>query len=127
MANKDYGNNKRSVCETSMLLVANIIRLSSLRFSGHSFTKKLTPPHQEEPIHVPTVGKGNESSVSKFYISGRTHEPERINMPRSYLTKPPKEDPTTYVHQAQDDVDVNAENYISHIRGKIRNDANVHH
>lgn len=120
MTNKEYGdNNKISVCETSMLLVANIIRLSSLRFSGHSFRKDLDPP-QEEATYV---GKGNESSVSKFYKSDRTQEPERIKRPRSYLMKPPKEDPTNYLSQALDDVDVNAENYISHIRGKIIRDS----
>ncbi|RZB99419.1 uncharacterized protein LOC114420888 [Glycine soja] len=120
MANKDYRDNKRSVCETSILLVANIIRLSSLRFSGQSFTKDLEPP-QEEGIYV---GKGNESSsVSKFYKSERTKKLERIKRPRSYLMKLPKEDPTNYLSQALDDVDVNAENYISHIRGKIIRDS----
>ncbi|KAL2344249.1 hypothetical protein Fmac_005534 [Flemingia macrophylla] len=125
MANNNYGNKKKSVCETSMLLVANIIRLSSLGFSGHSFTKNFTPP-QEERIHVPEkIGKG--SNQSKFYyINERTQVPERIKKPCSYQEKPLKEDPTTtYVSQAHDDVDINAENYISHIRGKIRNDANV--
>ncbi|RDX67357.1 hypothetical protein CR513_53781, partial [Mucuna pruriens] len=124
MANKEYGDKKRSVCETSMLLVANIIRLSSLRFSSQSFTKNLTPP-QEEGAHVPSVGKGDESSVSKFYKSERTQEPERIKRPRSYLMKPQKEDPTTYVSRELNDVDINAENYISHIREKIRDNAKI--
>ncbi|XP_027348741.1 uncharacterized protein LOC113860238 [Abrus precatorius] len=125
MANGDYRHNKKSVCEMSMLLVANIIRLSSLRCSTSSFTKEFPPP-QEERTHVPPVGKGNTNSVSKFYKkSGRTQEPERIQRPRSYLMKPRKEDPTTYVRHALDDVDINAENYISYIRGKIRDNANI--
>jgi len=103
-----------------MLLVANIIRLSSLRFSGQSFTKDLTPSRKEGT-------KGNGSSISKFYKSERTQDMERTKRPRSYLMKPPKEDPTTYVSQAIEDVDINAENYINHVRGKIRESANIEH
>lgn len=65
-------------------------------------------------------------SESKFYKSDRTQEPERVNRPRSYLMKPQKEDPTTYVSQSQNNVDIDAENYITHIHGKIRDDnANI--
>ncbi|WVZ25396.1 hypothetical protein V8G54_003940 [Vigna mungo] len=110
MTNKD--NNKRSICETSMLVVANIIRLSSLRFSGQSFRKEL----------------GNESSISKIYKSERRQEMDRRKGHHSYLIKPPKEDPTTYVNRAlEDDVDINAENYINHVLCKIRDTANIQH
>ncbi|BAT74611.1 uncharacterized protein LOC124820369 [Vigna umbellata] len=112
MTNKEY--NKRSICETSMLVVANIIRLSSLRFSG-----------QSEGTHV--VAKGNKSSISKIYKSERTQEMDRTKGPRSYLIKPPKEDPTTYVNRAFEDVDINAQNYINHVRCKIRDTANIQH
>lgn len=47
-----------------------------------------------------------------------------MKRPRSYLMKPEKEGPT-FVRNELNDVDVNAENYISHIRGKIGNDANT--
>ncbi|KAK7348525.1 hypothetical protein VNO80_23083 [Phaseolus coccineus] len=93
--------NKRSICETSMLLVANIIRLSSGRFSGHSFTKDLTRVKE--------------------------HKMEKTKGQHSYLMKPPKEDPTTYVSGALEDVDINAENYINHVRGKIRDSSNIEH
>lgn len=102
MTNKDY--NKRSICETSILVVANIIRLSSLRFCGQSFRKDLAPT------------KGKECSMSKIYKSEITQEMKRRIM------KPPKEDPTTL-----EDVDINAENYINHVRGKIRDSANIQH
>ncbi|KAK7362132.1 hypothetical protein VNO77_04233 [Canavalia gladiata] len=127
MANKDSNHNNKSVCEMSMLLVANIIRLSSPRFSSSSLTKKLPPPQEEERTHVAAVGKGYTTTWASKYYKSERRKPERIKRagPSLYGTKIEKDDPTTYVRQAHDDVDINAENYISHIRGKIRDTANI--
>ncbi|CAJ1939980.1 unnamed protein product [Sphenostylis stenocarpa] len=81
--------------------------------------------YNKEGTHV--VAECNESSISKFCRSERAQEMERTKKRRSYLMKPPKEDPPTYVSRPLDDVDINAENYINHVRGKIRGSANIQH
>ena len=125
MAKKDHRNNK-SVCEISMMVVANIITLSSVKLAGPCFTTNLTA--QDHETDVPMVGKDNTTSATKLSNkSQRSQGPERSKKPRSYLMKPEKEVGPTIVRQEINDanVDVSAENYISHVRGKIEKDANT--
>ncbi|KAL4392189.1 hypothetical protein HN51_013663 [Arachis hypogaea] len=124
-------NNKRSsssssICEISMLLVANIIRLSSLRFSSSSNLSSSSSSQHHE-----IGGDSTRNSVGKIMSNkNRKHlllqQPElNPKMPRSYLMKPEKEEegPTTTTF-VNDDVNVDADKFIKKIRAKIINGNN---
>lgn len=122
MANDHECRHKKkssSVGETSMLLVANIIRLSSRRlFGGHSFRSpqpQIRERTQARYHHVPKLSKSQTAQKAESSI---------ITKPRSYVMKQEQVGQSLMRHDIND-VDANAESYISQVREKIRanNDA----
>ncbi|MED6175409.1 hypothetical protein PIB30_078043 [Stylosanthes scabra] len=116
---KDHRQKKKSsVCEISMMLVANIISLSSVRFSGPSCftTNNLTP---QDDYDAPST---TTSSPITTKLSHKSQRFERATKPRSYLQNPElvvnNNDP--YYNY----VDISAGNYIRHVHDKIHQGAN---
>ncbi|KAJ7953709.1 hypothetical protein O6P43_025372 [Quillaja saponaria] len=120
MANKACKHKKKpkSLCEQSILLVANIIKLSSFTLGGMTLGTNIRRPgmtsgRDNSSRLVPKVGRSR---------SQRSQEPESIRKPRSYLMKPAKNVPPVFNMQQIDDVNATASDYIKRIREKIGND-----
>ncbi|MED6154900.1 hypothetical protein PIB30_118397 [Stylosanthes scabra] len=116
---KDHTQKKKSICEISMMLVANIISLSSVRFSGPSCftTNNLTPQTQDDD----DAPSSTTSSPIITKLSHKSQRFERATKPRSYLQNPElvvnNNDPYNYV-------DISAGNYIRRVHDKIHQGAN---
>ncbi|EXB74732.1 hypothetical protein L484_011011 [Morus notabilis] len=119
---------KKSLCEKSMLLVANIIKLSSLSFVTVSFNKKTsvrsTPKAVEKKRASSSTAKVAEtmdSLVPECSRSQRSKEPESGSKPRSCLMELPKKVSPLYVtREKEQDIDDRAADFIRRTHEKIK-------
>ncbi|KAK7848043.1 hypothetical protein CFP56_005592 [Quercus suber] len=106
-----------------MMLVANIMKLSTLSLASMSLgTTFKQPPIDCVPAtaKVPSV---NASMVPEFPRSQRSQEPENNPKQYSYLIEPEK-DKSSYAI-CESDIDDKAAEYIKRIHERNRNDSNT--
>ena len=119
----ETSHKKKSLCKKSMMLVANIMKLSTISLASMSLgTNFKQPPIDCVPAtaEVPSV---NASMVPEFPRSQRSQEPESDPKQYSYLIEPEK-DNSSYVI-CERDIDEKAAEYIKRIHERNRNDSNT--
>ncbi|KAM1170673.1 hypothetical protein ACFX13_021443 [Malus domestica] len=132
----------KSLCEKSMILVANVIKLSSLSLGNiHLATTMTRPPPNpaEAPAKVTKVDVPDPQSPRS--PQKRLREPENESKPFSFVMQLPSTDQNTSTtiaatsttstqssdacknskSEAGSDVDGRAEAYIKRVHGKIQN------
>ncbi|KAL5722429.1 hypothetical protein ACHQM5_005952 [Ranunculus cassubicifolius] len=124
MANKTKRNNKKPLCERSMKIVLNIIKVSSLSLAtmilgSPSRTRRTTHGNCKMETRVAEV-----TSVSKDNGSLKLKEPEKSLKPSSYLFNPNEEKASSYVICDGTNVDRKASDYIERFHAKNRNHSN---
>ncbi|OIT35385.1 hypothetical protein A4A49_20398 [Nicotiana attenuata] len=122
MNNKSRSN--KSLCEKSIKMVTNVIRLSSLSIARMSLGISVQPEAVKTPVTGPaTFVKG--STTAQFPESLRSQEPLNIKKPIAYLIEPVKSDKSMHhvIHE-KNGVDGRASDYIRKVHEKNRHDSN---
>lgn len=124
MKNKSRSNN--SLCEKSMKMVTNVIRLSSFSIARMSLgiaTQPAPEPAGKIPSSYPaTFIKG--SPTAQFPESLRSQEPLNIKKPIAYLIEPTESGKSSLYAVNDKSVDGRASDYIRRVHEKNRHDSN---
>nr|XP_016503768.1 PREDICTED: uncharacterized protein LOC107821820 [Nicotiana tabacum] len=121
MSNKSRSN--KSLCEKSIKMVTNVIRLSSLSIARMSLGIQVQPETVKTPVTGPaTFVKG--STTAQFPESLRSQEPVNIKKPIAYLIEPVKNDKSMHVIHEKNSVDGRASDYIRKVHEKNRHESN---
>ncbi|MCD7461714.1 hypothetical protein HAX54_046874 [Datura stramonium] len=116
MNNKSRSN--KSLCERSMKMVTNVIRLSSFSIARMSLGMATQPAAGKIPA---TLIKG--SPTAQFPESLRSQEPVNIKKPIAYLIEPDESGKSLYAVNEKC-VDGRASDYIRRVHEKNRHDSN---
>ena len=126
MAMNNKGKRNKSLCEKSMKMVTNIVKLSS--FSIAKVTLGTSEPYS--PVTKKLVSFSGSVKVSngpplpQFSGSQRAKEPESRSNPISYLIEPVEGNmSSSYVIREETSVDGKASDYIRRIHAKNRYDS----
>ncbi|KAK4370862.1 hypothetical protein RND71_010337 [Anisodus tanguticus] len=120
MKNKSRSNN--SLCEKSMKMVTNVIRLSSLSIASMSLGIVTQPAAGK----MPTSGSAafiKGPSTAQFPESLRSQEPMNVKKPIAYLIEPAESGKSLYAINEKS-VDGRASDYIRRVHEKNRHDLN---
>ncbi|CAK7322921.1 unnamed protein product [Dovyalis caffra] len=123
MSSKHRSNN--SLCEKSMKMVVNIIKLSSFSIAKMSLGTP-SPPVVTKSL-VPGTGSVmvvNEPLLSQIPGSQRSQEPQGSSKPISFVMQPDEGNGSSHViHKENSVIDGRASDYIRKVHEKNRNDA----
>ncbi|PIA62351.1 hypothetical protein AQUCO_00200386v1 [Aquilegia coerulea] len=118
MTNK-IKRNKKSLCEKTMQIAVNIIRVSSLSFAKKSLGTSAGLPRMIHGDHesgtiieIESVSQGNEQR--------RLQEPVNSSKPSSYVLNPSEKKASSYVMRDGMNVDGRASDYIQRFHEKNR-------
>ncbi|GMN41714.1 hypothetical protein TIFTF001_010943 [Ficus carica] len=125
---------KKSLCEKSMPLVANIMKLSSLSFVTLSFRTPTAVDHEKKKkkkkkkrsASACTAEVLSDQTNDEVLVpersrrsSQRSEEPESASKPLSYLMEPKKGSPLRLTGE-KEDIDDRAADFIRRTREKIK-------
>ncbi|KAF9667798.1 hypothetical protein SADUNF_Sadunf15G0060900 [Salix dunnii] len=123
MSSKHRNNN--SLCEKSMNMVVNIIKLSSFSIAKMSLGTPSPPVVSKSLVPVPgSVAAANEILMSQIPGSQRSQESQGSSKPISFVKQPDEGNGSSHViHKENIFIDAMASDYIRKVHEKIRNDA----
>ncbi|KAL5722431.1 hypothetical protein ACHQM5_005954 [Ranunculus cassubicifolius] len=113
MANKNKRSNQKSLCEKSMKIVVNILKISSLSLA----TMSLGSPSGNGKLKSEVT---EITFVTKNSGQSRLKEPENSLKTSSYLLNPDQEKASSYVIHNEMNVDGKASDYIQRFHAKNR-------
>ncbi|KAI3464021.1 hypothetical protein Pfo_020684 [Paulownia fortunei] len=124
------GKNNKSLCEKSMKMVANFVRLSSFSIDKMSLTTPPPPPPPTAAGKHQVLGSFNigfndpPRSVGSLPWRLKSQEPQRSSKAKSYLLEALDEGNTnTFVVSEEESVDGKASEYIRKVHEKNRNNS----
>ncbi|TMW84931.1 hypothetical protein EJD97_024112 [Solanum chilense] len=118
MKNKSRSNN--SLCEKSMKMVTNVIRLSSFSIARMSLGIA-TEPSPGGKIPATFI---KDSPTAQFPESLRSQEPVNVKKPLAYLIEPTENGKSSLYAVNDKCVDGRASDYIRRVHEKNRHDSN---
>lgn len=133
---KSSSSSSSSVCEVSMLLVSNIIRLSCRSlFGAQSLPPNYSsniPTQPQKHERLTAESHHNRDPPRKIKITSDSADSVMVTKPRSYLAKPAGQvvDQTLTRYETNNnnndvDVDAHAGYYINQVREKINGNSHV--
>ncbi|KAL9337816.1 hypothetical protein Peur_069585 [Populus x canadensis] len=119
-----HGNNN-SLCEKSMKMVVNIIKLSSFSIAKMSLGTPSPPVATKSLAHVTgSVVVPKEPLLSQIPGSRRSQEPQGSSNPKSFVMQPDEGNGSSHViHEDNSVINGRASDYIRKVHEKNRNDA----
>lgn len=115
---------KKSLCEKSMMLVANIIKLSSLSLSSTIYGTTFKQPPIDAVPATAKVPSANVSMLPQVPRSQGSQEPESNSKQNySYFIELEKENSSHVI--CENDIDERAADYIKRTHERNRNDLNT--
>lgn len=130
MTNIESSRMKKSLCEESMLLVANVIKFSSLSLANLSFGTTLRKTARADKNRVPLTAKLPSINNVSMVRPQLPRTKRSLQEPESNSSKPysnshfniePEKDNSSYNLIRENNIDERATEYIKRIHGKNRN------
>ena len=115
------GRSNNSLSETSMMMVANIIKLSSFSIAQMSLG---TAPKKLPSLTGSNTILNNNPSVPQFSGSLKSQEPHSVSKPVSYLIEPVEGNGSLYVMPEEKGIDEKTLDYIRKVHEKNWLDSN---